>query len=64
MESGMVAIRDRDDGVNCVVAGLGDWGGLYGGRGGEVGGGAAAIGGVVVGMAVAGKQLVKRYVPI
>ncbi|KAL7162664.1 hypothetical protein ACSBR2_043032 [Camellia fascicularis] len=64
MESGMVAIRDTDDGVNCVVAGLGT-GAVYraaaGVRSAAV---AAAIGGVVVGMAVAGKQLVKRYVPI
>ncbi|KAL6996299.1 hypothetical protein U1Q18_006432 [Sarracenia purpurea var. burkii] len=64
MESGMVAIRDTDDVVNSVVAGLGT-GALYkaasGPRSAAV---AGAIGGVVVGLAVTGKQLLKRYVPI
>ncbi|XP_059642258.1 mitochondrial import inner membrane translocase subunit TIM23-1-like [Cornus florida] len=64
MESGMVAVRDTDDVVNSVVAGLGT-GALYraaaGLRSAAV---AGAIGGVVVGLAVAGKQAAKRYVPI
>ncbi|XP_057474991.1 mitochondrial import inner membrane translocase subunit TIM23-2-like [Actinidia eriantha] len=64
LESGMVAVRDRDDVVNSVVAGLGT-GALYkaasGPRSAAV---AGAIGGAVVGLAVTGKQLLKRYVPI
>ncbi|KAH7858447.1 hypothetical protein Vadar_023967 [Vaccinium darrowii] len=56
LESGMVAIRDTDDVVNSVVAGLGT-GALYkaasGPRSAAV---AGAIGGVVVGLAVTGKQ--------
>ncbi|GMP35147.1 hypothetical protein CsSME_00007718 [Camellia sinensis var. sinensis] len=64
LESGMVAIRDTDDVVNSVVAGLGT-GALYkaasGPRSAAV---AGAIGGVVVGLAVTGKQLLKRHVPI
>ncbi|PSS07333.1 Mitochondrial import inner membrane translocase subunit TIM23-1 like [Actinidia chinensis var. chinensis] len=64
MESGMVAVRDTDDVVNSVVAGLGT-GALYkaasGPRSAAV---AGAIGGVVVGLAVTGKQMLKRYVPI
>ncbi|KAI8019330.1 Mitochondrial import inner membrane translocase subunit TIM23-2 [Camellia lanceoleosa] len=64
LESGMVAIRDTDDVVNSVVAGLGT-GALYkaasGPRSAAV---AGAMGGVVVGLAVTGKQLLKRHVPI
>ncbi|KAK9280950.1 hypothetical protein L1049_003841 [Liquidambar formosana] len=64
LESGIVAVRDTDDVVNSVVAGLGT-GALYkaaaGVRSAAVGG---AIGGMVVGAAVAGKQVLKRYVPI
>lgn len=64
IESGMVAVRDTDDIVNSVVAGLGT-GALYkaaaGPRSAAV---AGAIGGVVVGLAVTGKQVLKRYVPI
>lgn len=64
LESGMVAVRDTDDIINSVVAGLGT-GALYkaasGPRSAAV---AGAIGGVVVGVAVAGKQVLKRYVPI
>lgn len=60
----MLAIRDRDDIVNSVVAGLGT-GAVYraaaGVRSAAV---AGAVGGVLVGLAVAAKQVVKRYVPI
>ncbi|CAI9757689.1 unnamed protein product [Fraxinus pennsylvanica] len=64
IESGMVYYRDTDDVINSVVAGLGT-GVLYkaasGPRSAAV---AGAIGGVLVGLAVAGKQALKRYVPI
>lgn len=64
LESGMVAVRDTDDVVNSVVAGLGT-GALFkaasGPRSAAV---AGAIGGVLVGLAVTGKQVLKRYVPI
>ncbi|KAM0020285.1 hypothetical protein Hanom_Chr12g01079411 [Helianthus anomalus] len=64
MESGMVAVRDTDDIINSVVAGLGT-GALYkaaaGPRSAAV---AGAIGGLAVGVAVTGKQVLKRYVPI
>ncbi|GFP85710.1 mitochondrial import inner membrane translocase subunit tim23-1 [Phtheirospermum japonicum] len=64
LESGMVAARDTDDVINSVAAGLGT-GALYkaaaGLRSAAV---AGAIGGVAVGIAVTGKQVLKRYVPI
>ncbi|KAL7114040.1 hypothetical protein ACP275_04G095900 [Erythranthe tilingii] len=64
LESGMVAFRETDDSINSVVAGLGT-GVLYkaaaGPRSAVV---AGAIGGVVAGLAVTGKQVLKRYVPI
>lgn len=64
LESGMVAVRDTDDVINSVVAGLGT-GALYkaaaGPRSAAV---AGAIGGVLVGLAVTGKQALKRYIPI
>ncbi|KAJ6835417.1 mitochondrial import inner membrane translocase subunit TIM23-2-like [Iris pallida] len=64
LESGMVAARDTNDWANSVAAGLGT-GALFraasGPRSAAV---AGAIGGLAVGAAVAGKQLVKRYVPI
>ncbi|KAJ0881224.1 hypothetical protein HanRHA438_Chr10g0472031 [Helianthus annuus] len=64
MESGMAAVRDKDDIVNSVVAGLGT-GVVYraaaGVRSAAV---AGAVGGVVVGLGVVGKHVLKRYVPI
>ncbi|KAK9049507.1 hypothetical protein SSX86_031525 [Deinandra increscens subsp. villosa] len=64
MESGMVAVRDTDDIVNSVVAGLGT-GAVYraaaGVRSAAV---AGAVGGIAVGLGVKGKQVLKRYVPI
>ncbi|XP_010267477.1 PREDICTED: mitochondrial import inner membrane translocase subunit TIM23-2-like [Nelumbo nucifera] len=64
LESGIVAVRDTDDVINSVLAGLGT-GALFkaasGPRSAAV---AGAIGGLMVGAAVAGKQVLKRYVPI
>uniref|UniRef100_A0A7N0VMM6 Mitochondrial import inner membrane translocase subunit TIM23 n=1 Tax=Kalanchoe fedtschenkoi TaxID=63787 RepID=A0A7N0VMM6_KALFE len=64
LESGIVEVRDTDDVINSVMAGLGT-GAIYkaasGVRSAAVGG---VIGGMLVGAAVAGKQLMKRYVPI
>ncbi|KAJ0968423.1 hypothetical protein J5N97_025340 [Dioscorea zingiberensis] len=64
MESGLVAFRDADDWMNSVAAGLGT-GALFkaasGPRSAAVSG---ALGGLMVGAAMAGKQVLKRYVPI
>ncbi|CAA0822415.1 Mitochondrial import inner membrane translocase subunit TIM23-1 [Striga hermonthica] len=64
LESGMISVRGTDDVANSLAAGLAT-GALYkaaaGPRSAAV---AGAIGGVVVGIAVAGKQALKRYVPI
>lgn len=64
LESGIGAVRDTDDYANSVLAGLGT-GALFraaaGPRSAAV---AGAIGGLMVGAAVAGKQVFKRYVPI
>lgn len=64
LESTMIHIRDTDDLLNSVVAGLGT-GALYkaaaGPRSAAI---AGAIGGLAAGVAVVGKQIVKRYVPI
>lgn len=64
LESGIVGVRGTDDILNSVCAGLGT-GALYkvaaGPRSAAV---AGAIGGLTVGALVAGKQVLKRYVPI
>ncbi|KAK3007449.1 hypothetical protein RJ639_014996 [Escallonia herrerae] len=64
MESGMVALRDTDDVINSVAAGLGTGAAYRAAAGVRSAAVAGAIGGVVVGLAVAGKQAVKRYLPI
>ncbi|XP_023765124.1 mitochondrial import inner membrane translocase subunit TIM23-2 [Lactuca sativa] len=58
MESGMVKARDADDIINNVVAGLATRA-LY--KAETV---AGAIGGIAVGLAMTGKQILKRYIPI
>nr|KAJ0203120.1 hypothetical protein LSAT_V11C500243820 [Lactuca sativa] len=58
MESGMVKARDADDIINSVVAGLAI-GALY--KAETV---TRAIGGIAVGLAMTGKQILKRYIPI
>ncbi|KAL2337920.1 hypothetical protein Fmac_012366 [Flemingia macrophylla] len=64
MESGIEAVRDADDVWNSVAAGLAT-GALYrAARGVRSAAVAGAVGGVLVGVAVAGKQALKRYVPI
>ncbi|KAJ7973463.1 Mitochondrial import inner membrane translocase subunit TIM23-like protein [Quillaja saponaria] len=64
LESGIIHWRGTDDLLNSVVAGLGT-GALYraaaGPRSAAI---AGAIGGIAAAAAVAGKQAVKRYVPI
>ncbi|XP_062084511.1 mitochondrial import inner membrane translocase subunit TIM23-2 [Humulus lupulus] len=64
LESGVIQLRGQDDLLNTVVAGLGT-GALYkaaaGPRSAAI---AGAIGGIAAAAAVAGKQAVKRYVPI
>lgn len=64
MESGMVAARGSDDWINSVIAGLGT-GALYkaanGPRSAAI---AGALGGLMAGAAMAGKQVLKRHVPV
>lgn len=64
LESGVIHMRGQDDFLNTVVAGLGT-GAIYkaaaGPRSAAI---AGAIGGIAAAVAVGGKQVVKRYVPI
>ncbi|XP_058770538.1 mitochondrial import inner membrane translocase subunit TIM23-2-like [Vicia villosa] len=64
LESAMIHVRDKDDLVNSAVAGLGT-GALYkaaaGPRSAAI---AGALGGIAAAVAVAGKQALKRYIPI
>ncbi|KAL5210882.1 hypothetical protein ABZP36_006505 [Zizania latifolia] len=63
IESGMVAVRDRDDWINSVTAGLGTGALFRAANGPRSAAVAGAIGGVLAGAAMAGKQAAKRYVP-
>lgn len=64
LESGAIHFRGQDDFLNTVVAGLGS-GAIYkasaGPRSAAI---AGAIGGIAAAVAVGGKQVVKRFVPI
>ncbi|KAM7255522.1 hypothetical protein ACFE04_008420 [Oxalis oulophora] len=64
MESGVVAIRDEDDVWSSVAAGLATGAICRAARGVKSAALAGALGGIVAGSAVAGKQAVRRYVPI
>lgn len=64
LESALIQYRDTDDLVNTALAGLGT-GAIYrAARGPRSAAIAGAIGGIAAAAAVAGKQVVKRYVPI
>ncbi|XP_062205558.1 mitochondrial import inner membrane translocase subunit TIM23-2-like [Phragmites australis] len=63
MESAMVAARDRDDWINSVAAGLGTGALFRAANGPRSAAVAGAVGGVLAGAAMAGKQLARRYVP-
>ncbi|KAK6914723.1 hypothetical protein RJ641_019840 [Dillenia turbinata] len=64
LESAMVEIRDTDDVLNSVVAGLGTGVLFRAGNGVRPAAVAGVIGGVMAGLAVAAKQVMKRHVPI
>ncbi|KAF8111284.1 hypothetical protein N665_0076s0265 [Sinapis alba] len=64
IESGVVAAMDRDDVWTSVVAGLGTGAVFRAARGVRSAAVAGALGGLAAGAVVAGKQVVKRYVPI
>ncbi|KAF8114282.1 hypothetical protein N665_0039s0046 [Sinapis alba] len=64
IESGVVAFMDRDDEWTNVVAGLGAGAVFRAALGVRSAAVAGALGGIVVGGAVAGKQVLKRYVHI
>ncbi|KAK1304482.1 Mitochondrial import inner membrane translocase subunit TIM23-2 [Acorus calamus] len=63
-EGAVVYVRDEDDMINSMLAGLGT-GLLYKAASGPRAAAlAGAIGGLAVGVAVGAKQVLKRYVPI
>ncbi|KAG0474947.1 hypothetical protein HPP92_014633 [Vanilla planifolia] len=64
MESGIVAARNTDDWFNSFAAGLGTGAFYKAANGPRSAAIAGAIGGLMVGLAMAGKQALKRYVPI
>ncbi|XP_047338721.1 mitochondrial import inner membrane translocase subunit TIM23-1-like [Impatiens glandulifera] len=64
MESGIMHLRDSDDVLNSVLAGLGT-GAVYRAAGGVRSAAiAGVIGGIAAGAASAGKFAMKRYIPI
>ncbi|KAJ9190356.1 hypothetical protein P3X46_001571 [Hevea brasiliensis] len=63
-ESGVVAVTDRDDVWTSVAAGLGTGAVCRAARGVRSAAVAGALGGLVAGAAVAGKQTLKRYAMI
>ncbi|KAH0456085.1 hypothetical protein IEQ34_013992 [Dendrobium chrysotoxum] len=63
-ESSLVAVRGCDDWINSVVAGLGTGVFYKAANGPRSAAIAGAIGGLMVGAAMAGKQVLKRYVPV
>ncbi|KAJ0257242.1 Mitochondrial import inner membrane translocase subunit TIM23-1 [Hirschfeldia incana] len=64
VESGVVEFTDRDDVWTSVVAGLGTGAVFRAARGVRSAAVAGALGGVVAGGVVAGKQVLKRYAHI
>ncbi|XP_010552230.1 PREDICTED: mitochondrial import inner membrane translocase subunit TIM23-1-like [Tarenaya hassleriana] len=64
IESGVVAVTDRDDVWSSVAAGLGTGAVYRAARGVRSAAVAGALGAVAAGAAVAGKQIFKRYIPI
>jgi mitochondrial import inner membrane translocase subunit TIM23 len=61
MESAMVAVRDRDDWINSVAAGLGTGAVFRAANGPRSAVVAGALGGVLAGGAISCKQLARRY---
>lgn len=64
LESGLVALRDEDDWVNSVAAGLGTGAIFRAANGVRSAAVAGAVGGLAVGALVGARQVAKRYVPI
>ncbi|KAK8629200.1 hypothetical protein V6N13_078052 [Hibiscus sabdariffa] len=64
MESGVIAMTDRDDVWSSVAAGLATGAVCRAARGVRSAAVAGALGGLAAGAVVAGKQVLKRYVPI
>ncbi|XVF25175.1 hypothetical protein REPUB_Repub13aG0190700 [Reevesia pubescens] len=64
IESGVVALTDRDDIWSSVAAGLSTGAVCRAARGVRSAAVAGALGGLAAGAVVTGKQVLKRYVPI